>query len=262
MDRKEPQVLIDKIARHTAFRELEKKIGDGVFPIDLAEAENSFLALVVAALRKKTGKPFFIVLPTDHEAEDFSTDLGFFGVDSRLLPWWNTAAYRPAAVRSRVFGERASIFADLAGKASGVIVASHRAFITPAPPKEYFAKTLIHLRLGQAFQPEAVADRLGEYGYLRVPRVALPGEFAQRGEVLDVFMPGDSQALRIQFSYDSIEKITRFDANSQSGHERIDSCIVRPLKEVVWNKTLAALVSQKGEGYPGCRGRLGPMEEA
>ena len=199
MDRKEPQVLIDKIARHDAFKALEKRIRESAFPIDLAEAENSFLALIVAALRKITGKSFFIVLPTDHEAQEFSNDLAFFGIESGILPWWNTAAYRPAAVRSRVFGERASVFADLASKAPGVFVASHRAFITPAPPKAYFSKLLIQLRHGQAFQPEAIADRLGEYGYLRVPRIALPGEFAQRGEVLDVFMPGDAQAIRIQF---------------------------------------------------------------
>ncbi len=262
MDRKEPQVLIDRIFRHEAFRTLERKIEIGEYPVDLAEAENSFMALVVAAMRKKTGKSFFIVLPSDREVEDFSSDLAFFGVQSRILPWWNTAAYRPAAVRSRAFGERASIFADLSGKYSGVIIASHRAFITPVPPKDYFSRMLIHLRPGQAFQPGAVADRLGEYGYLRVPRVALPGEFAQRGEVLDVFMPGDEQALRVQFSYDAIDKITRFDPNSQSGYERIDACIVRPLKEIVWDKAIARIVAEQGESYPGCRGRMGALEEA
>lgn len=262
MDRKEPQVLIDKIARHEAFRLLEKKIGVAGFPIDLAEAENSFLALVVAALRKRTGRSFFIVLPTEREAEDFSSDLGFFGVGSKMLPWWNTAAYRPAATRSRAFGERASVFADLALNLSGIYVASHRAFVTPAPPRDYFLKTLIPLRQGQAFQPESITDKLSDYGYLRVPRVALPGEFAQRGEVLDLFMPSDPQAIRIQFSYDVIEKITRFDAGSQSGHERVESCVLRPLKEIVWDGDLADVVRGKGEQYPGCRGRMGPLAEA
>jgi hypothetical protein len=53
MDRKEPQVLIEKISRHEAYQNLLRKIGEGGFPIDLAEAESSFLSLVVAALRKK-----------------------------------------------------------------------------------------------------------------------------------------------------------------------------------------------------------------
>lgn len=262
MDRKEPQVLIEKIARLESFRILERRLATGDYPVEIAETENSYLALLVAGLRKRIAKSFFIVLPTDREVEDFSADLSFFGLQSRVLPWWNTAAYRPAAVRSHVFGERASILADLAGNKAGIIIASHRAFITPVPPKDYFSKLLIQLRQAQAFQPGAVADKLGEYGYLRVPRIALPGEFAQRGEVLDVFMPGDSQALRIQFSYDSIDKITRFEPASQSGHERIDSCIIRPLKEIVWDETRARLVAEQGESFPGCKGRMAALAEA
>ncbi len=262
MDRKEPQVLIERIARHEPFRALERRLATGEYPIELAETENSYLALLVAGLRKRIAKSFFIVLPTDREAEDFFADLTFFGLHSRLLPWWNTAAYRPAAVRSRVFGERASILADLAGHMPGIIVASHRAFVTPVPPKEYFSKLLIPLRLGQAFQPGTVADSLAAYGYLRVPRIALPGEFAQRGEVLDVYMPGDDQALRIQFGYDRIEKITRFEPSSQSGHERIDSCIIRPLKEIVWDETRARFAAERGEGFPGCKGRMEAFADA
>ena len=256
MDRKEPQVLIEKISRHEPYQGLVRKILAGSYPIDMAEAESSFLALVVAALRKKTGKSFFVVLPSDREAEDFSSDLSFFGQKARILPWWNTAAYRPAAVRSRVFGERASILADLAGDGRGIIVASHRAFVTPVPPKESFASVLVRLRPNQGFQPGEIADRLGAYGYMRVPRVALPGEFAQRGEVLDLFMPGDAQALRIQFSYDTIEKITRFDAESQSGHEAVQSCVLRPLKEIVWNSSAAETIRAKGENFPGCKERM------
>jgi len=262
MDRKEPQVLIDKIARLESFRTLERRLATGEYPVEIAETENPYLALLVAGLRKRIAKSFFIVLPTDREVDDFSADLAFFGLQSRVLPWWNTAAYRPAAVRSHVFGERVSILADLAGHKSGIFIASHRAFITPVPPKDYFSKLLIQLRQGQAFQPEAVADKLGVYGYLRVPRIALPGEFAQRGEVLDVFMPGDPQALRIQFSYDSIEKITRFEPVSQSGHERVDSCILRPLKEIVWDEARARFAAEQGESFPGCKGRMAAVAEA
>jgi len=129
---------------------------------------------------------------------------------------------------SRVFGERASVFADLDSRTPGVFVASHRAFITPAPPKAYFSKLLIPLRHGQAFQPEAIADRLSKW----IPSrscVALPGEFAQRGEVLDVFMPGDQQVIRSVQLY-TIEKITR-SMQFAIVPELIESCVVRPLKK-------------------------------
>ena len=262
MDRKEPQVLIDRIYRHEPFRLLERALMEGDFPIGLAEAESPFLALVLAALWKRRPRHLFVVLPTDREAEDFVGDLAFYGANARLLPWWNAAAYRPAAVRSRAFGERASILADMACGNGGIIVASHRAFVTPVPPKDYLAGHLIPLKQGQAFQPDGIAEKLAASGYLRVPRVALPGEFAQRGEVIDVFMPGDAQALRIQFGYDVIEKITRFDPGSQSGYARVEDCILRPLKEVIWTQERAEALGRRGEELPGCRGRMAAVVES
>jgi transcription-repair coupling factor (superfamily II helicase) len=262
MDRKEPQVLIDKIYRHEPFRILERALVEGDFPIGLSEAESPFLALVLAALWKRRPRHLFVVLPTDREAEDFTGDLAFYGANARLLPWWNVAAYRPAAVRSRAFGERASILADLACGNGGIIVASHRAFVTPVPPKDYLAGHLIPLKQGQSFQPDEIAEKLAASGYLRVPRVALPGEFAQRGEVIDVFMPGDAQALRIQFGYDAIEKITRFDPGSQSGYARVEDCILRPLKEVIWTQERAEALGRRGEELPGCRGRMDAVVES
>lgn len=262
MDRKEPQELIDKILKHEAYLSLESRIRKGEFPLDIAEAEGSYLALLIAALRQRLKKPFFVVLPTDREAEDFAADLEFFGVSPRMLPWWQTAAYRPAAPRSRVFGERTSLLADMLEKRSDVILSSYRAFVTPVPPKSHFAEKLVRLRRGQTIEPAVLADTLGAYGYLRVPRIALPGEFAQRGEVLDFSMPGDKEAVRIQFSYDRIEKITRFDIESQSGRESAETAVLRPLKEIVWNKRLAETVRDAGESFPGCRGRLGALAEA
>lgn len=68
MDRKEPQVLIEKLSRDEKFRFFQNRILKGDYPLELAETENSFLALVVAAMRQKNDKHFFIVLPTDQEA--------------------------------------------------------------------------------------------------------------------------------------------------------------------------------------------------
>lgn len=262
MDRKEPQVLIEKLSRDEKFRFFQNRILKGDYPLELAEAENSFLALVVATMARKNDKHFFIVLPTDQEAEDFASDLRFYGNAARILPWWRTAAYRATAIRSRVFGERASVLADMAQGNTDIIVASYRALVTPVPPKEFFVRQLVRLQQGQGFHPDEIADRLSDYGYLRVPRVALPGEFAQRGEVLDVFLPGDNQAIRIQFDYDIIEKITRFDPAIQSGHERIPSCMLRPLKEIVWDEELIRATTERGSAFPGCRGRMEPLAEA
>ena len=207
-------------------------------------------------MEKRLKTSLLIVTPSDREAEDFSLDLEFFGADSKLLPWWKTAAYRPAAVRSKVFGDRASVLAGLCGGEKGILVASHRALVNPVPPKEYFAPKLRLLKRGSTADPGEIADLLAGYGYLRVPRIALPGEFAQRGEVIDLFMPGDQQAIRIHLDYDKIARITGFDAETQSGGKERGECLIRPLKEIIWDPSMAAALTVKAETLPGCAGRL------
>jgi transcription-repair coupling factor (superfamily II helicase) len=260
MDRKEPQVLIDRIMRHESLSKLERKLRIGEYPFDVADAENSLLSLAVAALDIRLKIPILIVTPTDLEAENFVEDLNFWGRKATLLPWWNTAAYRPAAPGAKVFGQRTAAMAA-ATERKGIFVASYRSFVLPLPPLESFSASLLTIKRGREISAEKIADRLTEFGYLRVPRVALRGEFALRGEVLDLFIPGETTATRIRFDYDIVEKITSFDVQSQSGVEKQDSLHIRPLKEMLWDGAAIERLLSRGEKYPGCANRLGGLVE-
>jgi len=262
MDRREPQVLTDTLLRYEPYKSLERQILSKSYPIELQEAEPAFLAFLTALLAKRLKVSLLIVTPSDREAEDFSQDLAFFGLPSRLLPWWKTAAYRPAAVRSKVFGDRASVLAELCQGKTRILVASHRAMVYPVPPKEYFTSKLHPLKKGLSADPGKIADILAGYGYLRVPRVALPGEFAQRGEVIDIFMSGDDQAIRIHLDYDRIARITSFDAEIQSGGQERGECLLRPLKEIIWDSSMASRLIEKAETLPGCAGRMERLRDA
>jgi transcription-repair coupling factor (superfamily II helicase) len=85
------------------------------------------------------------------------------------------------------------------------------------------------------FDPTALAEILVSYGYTRVPRVQLRGEFALRGEVLDVQLGDESEAYRILFDFDQIESIRQFDPLSQSGlMGKKTELVIHPFKELVW----------------------------
>ena len=241
--------LLDVLARLESaapVREFLSRVADARFPIDCGGLEGSYTALLAALCREKLGFPLLAIVPTDMEAEAFAQDLKLAGVGAESFPWWGTAAYRPVSPRAPVFGERSAALARVLGRGQGgsegkpgqavVIVASQRAALAPVPPPDYFGRLLLTLERGQSFDPEAVAERLSLYGYLRVPRVSLPGEFALRGEVLDLYMPGDEEAWRLVFEFDSVEEIRRFDPGDQSSRiSREERLSVRPVKEVIWD---------------------------
>jgi transcription-repair coupling factor (superfamily II helicase) len=187
------------------------------------------------------GRRFLVIVPTDTEAEAFAADCEAAGTKAMVFPWWHTAAYRPVEQRSAAFGQRAAALAAmLDDDGPRVIVAGQRAAMTPVPPRDSFERGMFRVTKGDTIDVVAMADRLSAWGYLRVPRVSLPGEFALRGEVLDVFMPGDETSVRIVFEYDQVEEIKRFEPVSQASEpERPVSVLLRPARECIWTPDMA-----------------------
>ncbi|HRY53305.1 MAG TPA: transcription-repair coupling factor [Spirochaetia bacterium] len=266
-----PQAVLDRLRAYPPLASLAGRLASGPFPLDLAEAEGPFAAIVAASIRgagARAGGGLLVVLPSDQDAEALASDLGILGIEAQILPWWRTAAYRSVGARAPVFGERAACLARLllAGAAKGggagpVVVASQRAFVTPVPPRAAFEPLVFPLEEGGAIDPSAVGERLASYGYLRVPRVSLPGEFALRGEVLDLYMPGDPEALRLVFDFDRIDRISTFDPGLQSGTGRLARVALRPMKELLWDAERIAALAAALPALPGLKGREGPLLE-
>ena len=231
--------------------ELLASNGDGGFlPIQLEGVQGSMVAFLLAEfLAEKNSSPCVVVVSGEREAQELTLDLKAANenIDVWFLPWWGMVPYRTVPLAAPVFGQRSATLAALAtigdwektgDKMPPVFIITQRALQTPVPPPEYIRSLLFSLKTGDSFDPTALADRLVQQGYLRVPRVTVRGEFTLRGEVLDVFMPGDEVAHRIVFNFDKIEQIKTFDPEGQNSLEVVDSLVVYPMKEVIWTGEL------------------------
>ena len=190
----------------------------------------------------------FIVVPTQKEADECQTDLETLLGDKVAvykMPWWEMIPYRGAAKNSVVFGQRSGILSKMTVKNTQkdtvrIFIIPERVLMTPLPPPDYIKKQLIRIRRGQTFDSIEISKRLTDAGYLRVPRVTVRGEYALRGEVLDIFMSGEYYANRIVFDFDTVDQIKVFDTESQSSRGSLDSLVIYPMKEVVWTEELAS----------------------
>ncbi|MDR1429426.1 MAG: DEAD/DEAH box helicase, partial [Spirochaetaceae bacterium] len=227
--------MLNKITRSAPLRAVEEAYLASRFPLEIEGVEGALRAMLTVSLYSKKPALIVAVTATDREAEDLSADLAGFSVPVLRFPWWGTMPYREMAPLSAVFGERSAVLSHILEGERGIVVLPQRAFLTPLPPPEYFKSLLYTLEEGGAIDTGALASRLVSYGYTRVPRVQVPGEFALRGEVFDVFMGGDERAFRLLFDYDKIESIKAFDPIDQSGQEKRTTLTIRPLKEVIWS---------------------------
>ena len=154
------------------------------FPLEIEGIEGALGALLMAEFAAAAGGLFVAVVPGEMEAADLVRDLGTAGVEAELFPWWGTAPYREASPLRAVFGERAKALAAMAARSSAgggkVVVVPQRSFLNPLPPPDYARSMLIPVRTGGAIDTVSLARVLVRYGYIRVPRVQVHGEFALR----------------------------------------------------------------------------------
>ena len=238
-----------------AFSQLEHKR----FPYHIHGLSGGIFAFFLAEYVRRFDSDICIVVPTEKEIEELRADLDIAGLQARTLPWWGNVAYRPVPNSAPVFAERAQVLAELcfgdtaqgsgastAPRAKTVTVMTQRAFLTPVPPASYLKTLTCVLQKGKDIDTEKVAELLVRWGYTRVPRVSVRGEFALRGEVLDVCAAANKgsqhTAYRIQFDFFTVEKIKSFDLHTQASVEEFTSLTLYPMKEVIWDdERIAAL---------------------
>ncbi|MDR1862555.1 MAG: transcription-repair coupling factor [Treponema sp.] len=249
-------LLREKISSSPPVREILKAAKEGKFPLEIDACEGAFTGVLLSLLYRELKGRVLAVTASDPEAVQLERDLEAAQAPAAVFSWWGALPYRDMAPHSAVFGERAGVLAGLAAGQKGIVIASQRAFLSPLPPPDYVKGLLIRLTPGGAIDTIALAEKLASYGYTRVPRVQVHGEFALRGEVLDILMGGDDEAYRVLFDFDRVETIKRFDPIDQSGLEKTGELCIRPLKEVVWtddrieelSRTLGALPEFTDQG--------------
>ena len=92
-----------------------------------------------------------------------------------------------------------------------------------------FLKQKFVIEKGKEFPKTDLAEKLTKFGYERVDYVTTFGQFAVRGEVVDVFVNGMEYPYRITFFDDEIEKIVTFDFSTMKTQENIEKIEFSPI---------------------------------
>ncbi|MBQ6747312.1 MAG: transcription-repair coupling factor [Bacteroidaceae bacterium] len=105
--------------------------------------------------------------------------------------------------------------------------------------KELDEKTL-NIRVGDQLDMKFVTDLLQQYGFQYTDYVYEPGQYAQRGSIIDVFSFSSEYPYRIDFFGDEVDSIRTFEIESQLSKEKKDNVVIVP--------DLSAGLSRKGDG--------------
>jgi transcription-repair coupling factor (superfamily II helicase) len=79
-----------------------------------------------------------------------------------------------------------------------------------------------HLERGLVVDRDALVDVLAQAGYHRTNLVEERGEVGARGGIVDLFPPQLDRPVRIEFDFDAIGSIRRFDPATQRSEGELD----------------------------------------
>ncbi len=174
------------------------------------------------------------------EADEAVDEIEALGVGAVKFPAMEVLPGE-TGVSPELLAERLALLRRLAdGTPPAIIVAPIHALMQAVPPASELERMMRVLRVGERVEIDDLAAWLTERGYSRVETIEAPGEFAVRGGIVDVYLPGGSAA-RIDLFGDEIEGLFDVDVETMGSDRRLDSV------EIIGMSVEAIPVGHSGE---------------
>ena len=206
----------------------------------------SFAPLLACYVSQKVRRPILYICPNVDDADKVADDLHTFGGEGvETLPAWEgeedlaDATDEIRGERLRVVTRYSSLVARSEEQRSRFIIsASIQALCQPIPKPQVLEQTCLQLEVGGKLSPEEAAAWLVDNGVERVDGGDLPGQFARRGGIVDIYAPLsigkrleggqgsgvrgqgsggrlECDAVRVEFFGDNIESIREINLDTQ-----------------------------------------------
>jgi transcription-repair coupling factor (superfamily II helicase) len=200
-------------------------------------------ALATVAVARTATEVTLLVVPTDKDVEQTTSDARFFyaalegaseaDVERAVLPLPSLQVdpYRGMTPHFRVSAARARALHGAATGTARVIVASSSALLPRVSGPERLLSASLEIRSGTEIDPQNLADLLVDAGFTREDPVEEHGSFAVRGGIVDIFPAGDLEPVRLEFVGDMVESLRRFDPSTQRSTGATDQLLIVPVRE-------------------------------
>ncbi len=196
---------------------------------------DSGIGLVTSQTAQQSSSPVILVTPDTASAQRIEYSLKFYLGNSSTsvmsFPDWETLPYDVFSPHQDIISERLRTLYQLQDLTSGIIIVPVQTLMHKVIPKDYINKNSLIIELGQELNLDKFRLNLEQSGYNCVSAVMEHGEFAVRGNILDIYPMGSNTPIRIELFDTEIESIRVFDPETQRSTQKINNFQLLPAKE-------------------------------
>jgi transcription-repair coupling factor (superfamily II helicase) len=179
--------------------------------IAITPLSGSAKALFIEAISKKESQ--ITALFSDVQSVlEFTAELDLLGLSDRLVP---ITEFKAEALQEKL--------TDISGRKKLIIVSTYDILNCLVPSKKEIENNTTLVKVGGELSYSDIIEYLNLLNYQREKFVESPGEYSQRGSIIDFWSYSEKIAVRFEFDGDFLESIRRFDPESQRSIEKIEA---------------------------------------
>ncbi len=205
-------------------------------PVLVTGISSSLRELFPATVLAKTDGKALILLPDEHSAAETAKALSSVFPRSLFYPTRDYSLVRVDSASRDFSARRLKVLTALSGGEFDCIVTTTEAALQSTMPPEILKRCCRTVSIGQAHGKEDLIAFLSEAGYRRADRVEGEGQYASRGDLIDVFLPHCEKPVRIEFFGDEVDAMGYFDPLTQRRTENLQKIKIIPAEETVFSE--------------------------
>jgi transcription-repair coupling factor (superfamily II helicase) len=248
--------LFAEVEQLPSFIRAASHLRESAGRISVTGLSSTAKALIIVLLRRTVERPFLLVVSDNRAAEELEPVLRAFceltgaaDPDSVVtLPARDVLPFQNLSPHPEIQEERATALWKIATGRAAIVITPVTATTILLRSPDYYADLARVLRRGESFDLEKLLQHLNTVGYSATDVVEMPGQYAARGGILDVYSPEADRPVRIEFFGDEIESMRKFDPASQRSSNPVDEALLLPLTETPVTEELLGSINARLSG--------------
>jgi len=248
--------LFADVEKLPAFSRVASHLKEGAGRIRVSGLIPTAKAMLLVLMQKAVARPLIIVVADNRAADEmvpvlqaFCELTGAADSDSVVsLPNHDVLPFQNLSPHPEIQEERAVALWKIATGAASFVISPIAATALRLRSAEYYANLARTVRRGEMLDIDSLLPHLNTVGYHSTDVVEMPGEYALRGGILDVYSPEAERPVRIEFFGDEVESIRKFDPATQRSSSPVDEALLLPLTETPVSEELLGAIHARLSG--------------
>ena len=233
--------LLARISRRPALEEGCDKLRRNAPEVRMAGFTDSAKTALAPLVFNELGRPVILIVESNQRAEALLEPLRWFyravtGEPGRRVvhfPAHDVLPYEKRSPHAEISEDRAVALWRFSTGEADLLIAPVQAALWRMRERTFYGGLARIIARDESIAHEDLIGFLEGAGYEKHVTCEMPGQYALRGGIIDVFSPETPQPVRIDLLGDNIESIRAFDPNTQRSTNPVERATLLPLTEIV-----------------------------